>query len=377
MKSQQPADQETFNGQAAHILVAGGGTAGHIEPAMAVADALRDQYGARVTALGTTRGLETDLVPARGFPLATITAVPIPRKPSKALLQVPGKLVRALRETRDILRRNHIDCVVGFGSYVSAPAYLAAKSLRIPFVVHEANARAGLANKLGVALGGLGLNAQPESGLTGEVVGLPVRNTMAALQDPQQLAALKQQAAQHFGLSLDKPTLLVTGGSQGAVALNEALAGAMDALVDAGVQVVHAYGKKNAAPSPRPGVVAVPYIERMDLAYAIADLVVCRSGAMTVAEITASRTPAVYVPLPHGNGEQALNARSVVAAGGAQLVNNAEFTADYVRDTVVPLVSDPQALAAMRTALAATQTTDAATAVADRVMAVVRSRRHR
>lgn len=346
------------------ILVAGGGTAGHIEPALAVAEALRDEYGAQVVALGTARGLETDLVPQRGFPLELIDPVPVPRKPSVDLLKLPYRVVRAVRQTKKVLNDRNIDAVVGFGGYVSAPAYLAAKLAKIPFVVHEANARAGMANKLGVRLGGIGLNATADSGLAGRVVGVPIRAELRRQASAQE----RQEAYASFGLDPAKKTLLVTGGSQGAMSINRAVADAVERITAAGFQVLHAYGKKNEAPAARDGYVAVPYITDMAAALAVADLIVSRAGAMTVAEVTASGVPAIYVPLPHGNGEQALNAMPIVSAGGAQLINDAELTADVLADQVIALLLDDDIRAVMSRVASNTGLGNAAAEVAKTVV---------
>lgn len=356
------------------VVLAGGGTAGHIEPALAVGDAVRRaRPDARVTALGTTRGLETTLVPDRGFDLELIPAVPVPRKVNKDLFTLPFRLVGALRQTRRTLREVGADVVVGFGGYVSAPAYLAAKSLRLPVVVHEANARAGMSNKLGVRLGARALAASGDSGLGGksgeaEVVGIPVRESLLSLDR----AALRAQAREFFGLDAERPVLLVTGGSQGAASINSAVAAASGTFADAGIDVLHAYGRKNDAPDVAAhggaSYVAVPYIDRMDLALAAADMVLCRSGAMTVAEISACGLPAVYVPLPHGNGEQELNARPVVAAGGGVIVPDAELDAGRVAREVVPLLRDRTRLRAAGDAAAAAGHRDAADRIAQIVI---------
>lgn len=329
------------------VVLAGGGTAGHIEPALAVAEALeKADPTIRVTALGTDRGLETRLVPERGVALSLIPAVPVPRKINKDLFTFPFRLVGALRQTRATLKRLDADVVIGFGGYVAGPAYLAARSAKIPTVVHEANARTGMANRLGAALGARVLAAVDGSGLTGaEVVGIPVRRSLLELDR----AALRAEAREFFGLDPDAPVLLVTGGSQGAASINDAVSGAARTLGDAGIGVLHAYGRKNSvqvdSPEGAPAYVAVPYIDRMDLALAAADMVLCRSGAMTVAEISSCGLPAVYVPLPHGNGEQELNARPVVAAGGGVIVPDAELDAGRVAREVVPLLRDGTRLA--------------------------------
>lgn len=354
-----PASEGTVN-----VVVAGGGTAGHVEPALAVAEALVERHGATVTALGTPRGLERDLVPARGFDLRFIDPVPVPRRPGPELLKLPFRVVRAVMQARAILRDVKADALIGFGGYVSAPAYLAARTLGIPFFVHEANARAGLANKLGVRLGGTGFNAVATSGMPGRVVGIPVRS---GLREADTHAAA-ERARRQWGLLPDRRTLLVTGGSQGAVSLNEAVAGAVGKLTAEGFQVLHAYGRRNTAPAPHDHYVALPYIDDMAAAYAVADLIVCRSGAMTVAEVTASGLPAVYVPLPHGNGEQALNATDVVASGAARLVDDADLTSDRLVAEATEILGDDELLATMRAAARGHSAGDAAAQLADAII---------
>ncbi|GAC55874.1 UDP-N-acetylglucosamine--N-acetylmuramyl-(pentapeptide) pyrophosphoryl-undecaprenol N-acetylglucosamine transferase [Gordonia hirsuta DSM 44140 = NBRC 16056] len=339
------------------IVVAGGGTAGHIEPALAVADAIRRlDPQAQVIALGTPKGLEGTLVPARGYRLEMIPPAPLPRKVGSDLAKTPIRLDKAVRATRKVLTEVEADVIVGFGGYVALPAYLAARGRlargkRIPVLIHEANASAGVANKVGARLAEKVMAAVPDCGIAeAQVVGMPVRQAIAELDR----AALRAQAREYFGLDPDAPTLLVFGGSQGAQQLNAAVAGAAGALGQAGIGVLHAHGAKNTiapvSPAGAPPYVALPYIDRMDLAYAAADLVICRSGAMTVAEVTAAGLPAIYVPLPHGNGEQRFNALPVVEAGAALLVDDAELTADYVSSQVPALFAEPQRLAAMSAA---------------------------
>lgn len=333
------------------VVVAGGGTAGHIEPALALADAvMRLRPDARVVALGTTRGLENTLVPARGYPLELIPPVPMPRKPTPELLRLPMKVRESIRVTRGVFQRVGADVVVGFGGYVSLPAYLAARG-RLPIVVHEANVRAGLANKIGARFAVAVASAVPDSGLpNARVIGIPLRQSITTLNRK----ALRAEARRFFNLDPYAPTLLVTGGSQGARSINEAVTGAARELSAAGIGVLHAFGRKNtiAVQDNRggPPYVAVPYLERMDLAYAAADVILCRSGAMTVAEVSAVGLPAVFVPLPHGNGEQALNAQPVVDIGGAVMVPDAELTPARVLDLVVPMLTSPQRLTAMSAA---------------------------
>ena len=263
------------------VVLAGGGTAGHIEPALALADALRQaDSGIQVTCLGTQRGLETRLVPMRGYELALIPAVPLPRSVSPRLLTVPGRLAGAVHTAGSVLERVHADVLVGFGGYVATPAYLAAKRHKVPIVVHEANPFPGIANRLGARLTTHVFTGHPDTKLrNAQYLGLPIRRQIAELDR----FALGDKARAHFGLRTDLPVLLVFGGSQGAKSLNHALAGAIDAIRGAGVQVLHVTGPRNATEvQVPPGAVpyaAVPYVDRMDLAYAAADFALCRAAA--------------------------------------------------------------------------------------------------
>ena len=335
------------------VLLAGGGTAGHTSPLLATADALkRLQPGVEVTCLGTPRGLENKVVPEAGYPLELIPPVPLPRRPSVDLLKVPSRLRAAVRETRAVLDRVRPDVVVGYGGYVSMPLYLAVRKGSPPLVIHEQNAVPGLANKAGARFAQRVAVSFPDTPLKkAEYVGLPIRPMISGLDR----AALRAEARAFFGLAPDRPTLLVTGGSQGARRLNQAVSGAAPALAAAGVQVLHAQGKHaGAAPEPTDvPYVVVDYIDRMDLAYAAADLVVCRAGASSVTEAAAVGLPAVFVPLPIGNGEQVKNAQPVVDAGGGILVQDADLTTDWVVGTVPHLATDPERLAAMGAAASA------------------------
>jgi UDP-N-acetylglucosamine--N-acetylmuramyl-(pentapeptide) pyrophosphoryl-undecaprenol N-acetylglucosamine transferase len=365
------------------VVLAGGGTAGHVEPAMAVADALVAlDPDVRITALGTARGLETRLVPERGYALELITPVPLPRKPTRDLALLPARVMRAVRQTRAILDKVDADVVVGFGGYVSLPAYLAARGTarrrrRVPVVIHEANASAGLANRVGARSAQRVLSAVPDPGLPhAEVVGVPVRAAITALDR----AALRSEARAHFGFPDDARVLLVFGGSQGAASINRAVAAAAGDLAAAGVAVLHAHGTKNTLDlrSPDPGdppYVAVPYLSRMDLAYAAADVAICRSGAMTVAEVTAVGLPAIYVPLPIGNGEQRLNALPVVNAGGGEVVADADLTPRFLAEHVAALLNDAPRLAAMTKAAALVGHPEAARQVAQVALDVARAAR--
>jgi len=355
------------------VVLAGGGSAGHIEPALALADALRQADSSiQVTCLGTQRGLETRLVPLRGYELELIPAVPLPRSVTPQLLTVPGRLAGAVHAVGTILDRVGADVLVGFGGYVATPAYLAAKRHKVPIVVHEANPLPGIANRLGAHLTTHVFTGHPDTKLrNGKYLGLPIRRQIAELDR----FALGDKARAHFGLRPDLPVLLVTGGSQGAVSLNRALAGAVGAITSAGVQVLHVTGPKHvneiqAPPGPVP-YVAVPYVDRMDLAYAAADFALCRGGAMTCAELTAVGLPAAYVPLPHGNGEQRLNALPIVQRGGGLLVDDAELTADWIKTSLLPVLTNIDQVAGMSEAAAAMGRKDADRWLAKAVIDIV------
>jgi UDP-N-acetylglucosamine--N-acetylmuramyl-(pentapeptide) pyrophosphoryl-undecaprenol N-acetylglucosamine transferase len=196
---------------------------------------------------------------------------------------------------------------------------------------------------------------------------MPLRRSITALNRE----SLRPQARKFFGLPPHGPVLLVFGGSLGARTLNTAVAAALPELLRAGIAVLHAHGKGGEPAPPARGYLGVPYIERMDLAYAAADAVLCRAGATTVAEVSAVGLPAVYVPLPHGNGEQSLNARPVVDAGGGVLVPDAELTGERVVAELAPLLRDPRRLVEAGAAARSSGHADAADALARMVLELV------
>jgi UDP-N-acetylglucosamine--N-acetylmuramyl-(pentapeptide) pyrophosphoryl-undecaprenol N-acetylglucosamine transferase len=359
------------------VLLAGGGTAGHTSPLLATADALRRlDPTVEVTALGTPRGLEVRVVPEAGYPLELVPPVPFPRRPNADLLRLPGRLRTAMHATLEVVDRLRPDVVVGFGGYVSVPAYLAARRRRLPLVVHEGNALPGIANRLGARFTSHVATSFPQTPLRhARYVGLPIRRMISTLDR----AALRAEARATFGLDPDRPTLLVTGGSQGARRINESVSAAAEELAAAGVQVLHVVGPQGEANVARaagePPYVVLRYVDRMDLAYAAADLVLCRAGANTVTEVAATGLPAVFVPLPIGNGEQELNARPVVDAGGGLLVQDGALTPEWVRATVPALAVDTDRLAAMSAAASGLIPRDADELLARMVLAAARQGR--
>ncbi|TDP92688.1 UDP-N-acetylglucosamine-N-acetylmuramylpentapeptide N-acetylglucosamine transferase [Leucobacter luti] len=327
-------------------LLAGGGTAGHVNPLLALADLIRaTEPDAEIVVLGTREGLEARLVPERGYELVFIERLPFPRRPNLAALKFPARYARAVREVRELIRSRGIDVVVGFGGYAAAPAYRAGAKAGVPVVVHEANARPGMANKLGarstpyVAVTFAGTPIQHA-----RVTGMPLRPEITGLDR----GALRGSAREHFGLDPDRRTLLVTGGSLGARAINRGISGSAVEIVAAGVQVLHVWGGLTEIEDPGvDGYHAIPYCDRMDLAFAACDLAVSRAGSTTVSELAGLGVPAVFVPYAVGNGEQRFNAAGVVAAGGALLVEDGELTPDWVTGTLLPLLADDARLAEM------------------------------
>ena len=222
------------------VLLAGGGSAGHVSPLLALADCLRrSDPDVRITALGTETGLEQRLVPARGYTLRTIPKVAFPRRPTTDLARLPASMRGAVLAAGAAIDEAGAEVVVGFGGYVSTPAYLAARRRGIPIVVHEQNSRPGLANRLGARMTRYVATTFASTALPhATVVGMPLRQEIALLDR----AARRDEALAHFGLSDTRPTLLVTGGSLGAQRLNTTFAERVDALRAAGVQVLHVSG---------------------------------------------------------------------------------------------------------------------------------------
>ncbi|WP_305786332.1 UDP-N-acetylglucosamine--N-acetylmuramyl-(pentapeptide) pyrophosphoryl-undecaprenol N-acetylglucosamine transferase [Symbioplanes lichenis] len=364
------------------VVLAGGGTGGHIYPLLAFADALRRHFPeVRITTLGSPKGMENDLIPPAGYDLRVIPAFQLPRAINLDLLRTPDRMYKSAHAAGLIVDEVGADVVVGFGGYVSVPAYLAAWRRDLPIVIHEVNVPPGVANRMGmrftknVAVGFPGQPEAVESLKDARVVGVPLRTALTRMDR----AALRPQALQHFGLRPDLPVLFVSGGSSGARSINLAVAAAAKKITHAGVQVLHVQGGRN-DPFEVPGdlpvpYVVVPYLSDMELGYAAADLMLCRGGAITVAETTALGMPAVYVPYPHSNQEQKRNALPVVESGGGLLVDDGEMTPEWVERTIIPLALDSSQLATMGAAAAGQGRRDGDEALLDFVCEAVAASR--
>jgi UDP-N-acetylglucosamine--N-acetylmuramyl-(pentapeptide) pyrophosphoryl-undecaprenol N-acetylglucosamine transferase len=340
-----------MNTQKLSVVLAGGGTAGHVSPLLAIANAVKEaRPDASILAVGTPAGMETRLVPAAGFRLATIDRVPFPRRPSLELLRLPGRLARAVKQAGAVLDAAQADVVVGVGGYVCTPMYLAAWRKKLPIVIHEANTRPGLANRVGARFSRHVAVAFPNTRLrNSRHVGMPMHKAVATLDR----AAARTAARAALGLDADRPVLVVTGGSSGALSINRAIARSLDDLSEAGIQTLHITGRGKAVLDVDGGLLAadgyrqVEYVDGMENVYAAADVLLARAGAATVSEVAAVGLPAVFVPLPIGNGEQALNAASLVRNGGALMVQDRTLSPDWIRSSLIPLLTDPGRLAEM------------------------------
>jgi UDP-N-acetylglucosamine--N-acetylmuramyl-(pentapeptide) pyrophosphoryl-undecaprenol N-acetylglucosamine transferase len=348
------------------VLVAAGGTGGHVVPGLALARALVDRVpDATVSFAGTSRGIETRVVPEAGFRLHLLPILPLSRRLAVETVLAPGAAIAGTGAALRLLRRERIDVVAGMGGYVTLPVAAAARLAGVPVVLHESNAVPGVANRLAARFArrvGVGVAAAVDAFPPGKalLVGNPVRPELARLDR----AALRAEATAAFSLEPRRRTLFVFGGSQGARRINQALVAATAHWPEpGGMQVLHACGRRDEAevraawraadPEARGLLVrVVAFVDRMDLAYAAADLAVTRAGAMTMAELTAVGMPALLVPLPHATaGHQAANAHAAAEAGGARVVPDERLDGPTLAAAAAPLLAEPGELARMGKAM--------------------------
>jgi UDP-N-acetylglucosamine--N-acetylmuramyl-(pentapeptide) pyrophosphoryl-undecaprenol N-acetylglucosamine transferase len=353
------------------ILLAGGGTAGHIEPALAVARQWRARHPEdEIFFIGTARGLEVTLVPAAGFALHLIPKVAIARKISLSLLAVPFQLLSSIAATRKLLKG--VDLAVGFGGYVSAPLYIAAALARTPFMIHEQNAHPGWANRLGARFTPHLAMSYPIHGgalSKAELTGLPLRSDVisaiaeAAPDWQRARIGAKDALAKRYGVPADKPLIFIFGGSQGSQAINAVIESSRAALTGAGISILHGIGKNNPLPESSDLYKPLHYIDEMAECYLGADLLIARSGAVTCAEADALARYSLFIPLPIGNGEQALNADTLIAQGRAELLAQQSFTPQW-------LIANIDALLA-KSGEAPLRGNDAGISAVDKILAIM------
>jgi UDP-N-acetylglucosamine--N-acetylmuramyl-(pentapeptide) pyrophosphoryl-undecaprenol N-acetylglucosamine transferase len=327
------------------ILIMAGGTGGHVFPALAVAQALEER-AQQVVWLGTRAGIEARVVPDAGIDIEWIGVTGLRRKGGLAWLAAPLRLLKALAQALEVVRRRRPSVVLGMGGFASGPGGVAAWLARCPLIIHEQNAAAGLTNRLLARLARVVLQAFPGSfsaGITAQTVGNPVRREIAAVAPP----------AERYAGRTGPLRLLVLGGSQGALALNRTVPAAL-ALLPPGLRPVvrHQCGERtlSAARDAYAGtgidVELVAFIENMADAYGWADLAVCRSGALTVAELSAVGLPALFVPYPGAvDDHQTANAGRLTAAGAAEIVQEAGLTAEALAERLRDWLKDRASLA--------------------------------
>jgi UDP-N-acetylglucosamine--N-acetylmuramyl-(pentapeptide) pyrophosphoryl-undecaprenol N-acetylglucosamine transferase len=359
------------------VLIAGGGTAGHVFPALAVARRL-SELDHEVRFAGTATGQEAHLVPAAGYELLQVEARPLVRRVSLRTVQAPVVAARSVRRCAPLVEA--ADVVLGMGGYVSAPVALAAVRARRPLVLHEQNAVAGLANRIlarpartvAVAFAEAARSLPRRARIV--VTGNPVREVVAAV--PAERERLAKEAVVELELDPERRTVVIFGGSQGALHVNRAAVEASRRLARGDVQLLvlsgpaHAEGVREAvASSARVPVRVVPFLERMELAYAVADLVVARAGATTVAEVSVCGVASVLIPYPYATGRhQEANARALTRAGGAMLLLDDQLDGAVLAERIAALVDDDPRRRAMGDRARAWSRPEAADAVADVVL---------
>ena len=325
------------------VIFAGGGTAGHIQPALAVARAWQSSYPeCEIEFIGTKFGLEGRLIPEAGFKVNMIARVKVSRRLSLSFIYLPLTLIRSVIQARQLIKG--ADLLVGFGGYVSAPAYLAARTLGITFVIHEANARPGLANQLGALLTPFKAvaTAIPRGPLSSAlIVGLPLSSAIVSAYEnaASDWAKARADARKKLGFTQDKPLIFIFGGSQGSLAINEVIAQVRSRLSSSKLQILHGVGASHTLPQALAGYLPLNYLDDMASAYLAADLIISRSGAVSCAEINTLGRYALFIPLPIGNGEQHINAASLVAQSRAELIEQEDFTVSWLENNIARLLS--------------------------------------
>jgi len=343
------------------VIVAGGGTGGHVIPALAIAQELRAQYGAEVIFVGTRRGIETRLVPAAGFELRFIEVGALKRVSAATRLKTALDLPRALMASAGLIREFMPDVMIGVGGYASGPAMLVAALMNLPTVAFEPNVVPGLANRLlapTIKTAAVHFEQSCHYFRNCHVTGVPVRREFFSVPPRPRDA---------------RPTLLVFGGSQGAHAINQAVLQALPGLVKAvpAIQIIHQTGEKDYPEAQAAYLSATisaevsPFIDDMPGAFARADLLLCRAGASTVAEITAAGKPAIFIPLPTAaDDHQSHNAATLAAAGAASLLPQSELSTERLVAEIAKLLGERAELAKMAKAARSFAHPDAAAKIA-------------
>ena len=367
-----------------NVVIAAGGTGGHVFPALSLADALVRDHGARVRFIGSPDGQEATRIPAAGYRFDAVRAAPFVREVSMRAVKAPVIAVRSTFACASLV--SGADVAVGLGGYVSVPPMLAARRAHIPTVLHEPNAVPGLANRLlarsatSVAIAFEDARGRIPGSARVESIGYPVRTSI--LDVPAHRAGLAEEARSALGLEAGRRTVMVTGGSQGALHIDQVVAAALPSFAERGdlqLLIVTGPGRESelegaAARAGAARVTVVPFLDRMELGYAAADLVVARAGATTISELAVCGVPSILVPYPHATEHhQDANAREMVRVGAAVLVPDADLTPQVFVATVLELVGDVDRLASMGARATGWAKPDAADRFASLVAEAVRT----
>ena len=354
------------------FLIAAGGTSGHINPAMAIAEQLKNRFpNAAIHFVGTERGLESTLVPQAGYPFTAVPARGFPSRPSKAMLLAIRDYRQGRRQSRALIEQFGPDMVIGTGGYVCGPAVSAAASLGVPVVLHEQNAFPGRANRFLarksriVFISFPGTERYFPSGTRTILTGNPVRSVF--FQTDRSVARTR------LSFKEDEKVVLILGGSLGARTLNEAtLTAAADPSLQS-VRMILACGKQHAQAladeaAPLSNLTVKSYIDNIQEYMAAADLIICRAGAITCAEVAALGRPSIMVPYPFAAGDhQTANAKAFVDLGAGILCKDAEFTGEYMTLQLKSLLADPANLERMGRSAATLAKPEAARTIADHI----------
>ena len=357
------------------ILFAGGGTGGHLYPAIAIAEEiLKIDPNSRVAFVGTRKKIEARVVPQKGFQFHTIWISGFSRRFTVNNLLFPVKVIVSLIQSFFVIRSVRPDVVLGPGGYVSGPVLFVASLMGIPTVIHESNSYPGVTTRIlasratKVMITFEVTKRWLSSTASVEVAGNPTREELSA--------ATRIEGSRFFNLDPAKKTILVFGGSLGAASINRVMPSVAEDAVSEGYQIIWQTGESDQAAAATvqqlPGTAIVRYLDRMDCAYAAADLVVCRAGATTLAELTRLGKPAILVPYPHAAANhQELNAQTMVDAGAARIIRDSELTVALLK-TVREVLHNDAILAAMSEKSAALGKPNAGNDIAKKLIAMKR-----
>lgn len=344
------------------VIIAAAGTGGHINPGIAIANKIKQEdKNAKIIFIGTTRGIENDLVPRAGYELKTIEAYGLSKKINLTSIKKNIKTMQAIKTAKKIIEEFKPDIVIGTGGYICGPVMMAAKKKKIPTMLHESNAFPGLAVKM--------LSKKVDTILVGFKEAkeyLPKAKRVVVTGTPTKISkqnwneAEKKEQKRKIGLKEELPTVLIFGGSQGAKKINEAVLPILEEEKNQNYQILWATGPKNYDEVKQeledrkkdiPNIARakiVPYIYNMEEAMNIADLLVCRSGAITITEIAKLGKPAIFVPLPNvSQNHQEKNAKVLQKIGAAYIILNSDLTANKLQDTIETIITNPKKLEEM------------------------------